>query len=354
MSRAMQDSGLENYCVTGRLTVREIVEVINSNKEGIVFVVDEDDVLIGSISDGDIRRYILNAGSLDEQCSRMMWRNPVSVREGTSPETILELLRKHRLLSMPIVDTENRLVDLVHLRDLVPGGHGETVAIIMAGGEGKRLRPLTKDMPKPMVRIGGKPVLETIVRSLGAANIRRLYISVNYQAHVIEDYFGDGSDFGVEIVYLREDKKLGTAGPLGLLPGSVKSPILVVNGDVVTRVNFSRIVDFHLKHHCVMSIGVTEYHIKVPLGVLKLAGHYVLGIEEKPVQQFYCSAGIYVVNPEVLRHVPKLEYYDMSALIESVTRNGLPVSAFPIHEYWLDIGERENLERAEREFFAED
>jgi len=221
----------------------------------------------------------------------------------------------------------------------------------MAGGEGKRLRPLTSQTPKPMLKVGNTPVLESIIRLLAASDIKKIYISVNYMANAIEDYFKDGSHLSVSIQYLREKKRLGTAGALTLLPETPKQPFLVINGDIVTKIDLRRLLDFHHYHRCVMTIGAVLYRLEVPYGVLDLAGHYVMNVKEKPEQKFFCNAGIYALNPEVLQFVYKETAIDMTDLMEKVVGSGLPVGAFPIHESWIDIGKFEDLQRARGHFF---
>lgn len=346
----MTHKNLKPYTVTPQTTVRQVIELIDKNRDGIALVVDASGKLVGTITDGDIRRFMLANRPLNDPCSGLMWINPITASQGTSNEALLALMNQRRLQSIPLLDETGRLIDIVHLRDLVTKGEQSVSAVIMAGGDGKRLRPLTRNVPKPMVQVGDKPILETIIFSLAEHGISNIYLTVNYQAQLIEDYFGDGSRHGVKIHYLREEKKMGTAGGLSLIQNLAGESLIVMNGDVVTNINFIRILDFHRQHRAVMSVAACEYNISIPYGVLNLAGHYVLGITEKPSNQFLCNAGIYVIDSELLRLIPSDRMYNMTDLMQDVVRQGLPITAFPIREYWIDIGQKEDLEKARGDF----
>jgi dTDP-glucose pyrophosphorylase len=346
----MNTPDISKYCISTSATVWQVVEVIDKNKDGIVLVLDNDGRLVGTITDGDIRRFLLSNRSLDESCTNVMWTNPITAPVGSSLDSLRVIMNQHRLRNIPLVDNLNHPKGVIHLRDLVPHSESKLAAVIMAGGEGRRLRPLTEHMPKSMVPVGERPILENIITGLAKADIKSLFIAVNYHAKMIEDYFKNGENYGVRITYLREKKKLGTAGALALLPEDASEFILVINGDVVTNINFSRLIDFHQHHRCVVSVAAIQYHFDIPYGVLDLAGHYVLGIEEKPLQRFLCNAGIYIINSELLRFVPHDKAYDMTDLLNDVVREGLPVAAFPIHEYWIDIGQKQDLSKAREDF----
>lgn len=345
------EKNVEKFCINKEATVREVMQLIDKNKEGIALVVDKNHRLIGTITDGDIRRFLIADRSLEETADKIMYVSPMTASISTPKESIRELLQRYRIRNVPLVDDQGRPKQLVSYRDFLGDGKTESVAVIMAGGEGKRLRPLTEHTPKPMIEVGDKPVLESIIRLLAAANIKKIYISVNYMADAIENYFKDGSHLSVSIQYLREQKKLGTAGALTLLPETPKNPFLVINGDIVTKIDLRRLFDFHDYHRCVMTIGAVLYRFNVPYGVFDLAGHYVMKVNEKPEQKFFCNAGIYAMNPEVLHFINKDTSVDMTDLMEKVVGSGLPVGAFPIHESWIDIGKIEDLHRARAQIF---
>jgi dTDP-glucose pyrophosphorylase len=340
---------IRQFCVQQSATVRRCMEVINATKIGIALVVNKAGRLVGTVTDGDIRRFLLSGNTMEEKISRVMWTHPVTAPL-ESPETDLKrLMKAHSIKQLPLVDAGGRPKRIVTLKDLVLDGDDKCVAVIMAGGEGQRLRPITKNIPKPMVKVGGEPILGTIVRRLVAAGIKKLYISLNYKGHVIEDHFQDGARFGAEIAYLRENKKLGTAGALSLMPEVPPVPVLTVNGDILTQVDYSAFLSFHEERRCVMTVGSVEYRFHIPYGVLNLAGHYLLGIEEKPEQKVMCNAGIYLINPELMTIIRRDVVFNMTDLILEAIRRGLPVATFPIFEYWVDVGQREDLKRARAE-----
>lgn len=345
----MSENDLKIYYVAPNSSVHHAIKVIDKNRDGISLVIDDAGKLVGTITDGDIRRFTLANRSFDEPCSKVMSSNPLTAPIGSAKGDLLSMMNRHRLKSIPLIDEERRPRALIHLRDLISHRSSGHIAVLMAGGEGKRLRPITESLPKPMVKIGDKPILENIIKSLAESTITKIYLAVNYQAKMIEDYFGDGSRFDVQITYLREKEKKGTAGALSLITEMLSEPILVLNGDLVTNVPFSRLLDFHRQHRCVMTVAATEYNINIPYGALKLAEHFVLGIDEKPAQSFLCNAGIYVIDPELLRFIPSERVYNMTDLMNDASREGLPIAAFPVREYWVDVGQKEDLQRARAE-----
>ena len=344
----MRDKNIKRFCIRDSVSIRECMGVIGQNKQGIALVVDLRGRLLGTVTDGDIRRFILEGGSIDERVSKVMWTNPLSASTGTSENEIRNLMNKYLVRNIPILDEKGCPARIVHLRDLASEGEAGQTAVIMAGGEGKRLRPMTEKTPKPMLKVNGKPILETIIRGFAKSGIGNIYIAINYKADVIESYFKDGSRYGVKISYLREKKKLGTVGALSLLPETPSRPLLMINGDVVTDTNFLQLIEFHKQHRCVMTVAAIQYRFHIPYGVLHMANHYLLGIEEKPQQMFHCNAGIYVINPEVLSIIPKETEFHMTDLMNELVKRGLPITAFPLFEHWVDIGQVEDFKRARK------
>lgn len=335
----------------------EAVRVIEKSIRRIAVVVDEERKLLGTVTDGDIRRALLAGETLETEVSKAMNPHPLTAPELSAEGHILNLMKNGNVLAIPIVDERSRFVRIVHLRDLCPSefeqvSSGFEFAVIMAGGEGMRLRPITEKIPKPMVDIGGVPLLQRQITRLKKAGIRKIYFSVNYLSHVIEDYLKDGSELGIEICYLREKKKMGTGGALSLLPERPQRPILVMNGDVLTTFNFSSLFQFHLKQGVELTVAAIDYHIKIPFGVIQAEGSCVLDLVEKPSQRFLCNAGIYSLSPEILQRVPADSYYNMTDLMNDCLKVGKPVSVFPIHEYWSDIGTPAELDQA-RNFFSQ-
>lgn len=337
--------------LTGPTTqIINAIEIIDAEATGIVLVVDDDNRLRGTVTDGDIRRAILKGIQLDEPVSRIMNSQPTVAKVNDNKEAILSRMKIKDLKQIPILDDDGRVVSMEMINELIRADERENWVLLMAGGMGKRLNPLTNECPKPLLKVGDKPILETIVQNFIDHGFRRFYVSVNYKAQMIEDYFGDGAKWGVEIRYLREAEPLGTAGALSLLPETPSQPLVVMNGDLLTKVNFGHLLDFHKEHEAYATMCVREYKLQVPYGVVQMDKHRLKGIIEKPVQQFFVSAGVYVLDPEVLRHIPPNAYIDMPALFEQLIVHNLETTVFPVREYWLDIGRIGDFERANGEF----
>lgn len=331
-------------------SIKEAIQVLDKSAKQIVLVVDGSNVLAGTITDGDIRRGILKGLSLDEPVQKIMNPEPTVARADESRDVILAKMKRKGLHHIPLVDDARCVVGLETLDEIIQSGRKENVVVLMAGGLGSRLRPLTDGIPKPMLKVGSKPLLETILENFIEYGFNRFYISVNYMAEIVESYFGDGSRWGVEIRYLHEDQRLGTAGALSLLPEKLSAPLFVMNGDLLTKVNFSQLLDFHSSHHAQATMCVREYDFQVPYGVVKIDDHRITGIDEKPVQRFFVNAGIYVLDPNVLEMISPHTYFDMPTLFEKLIEQRRETSAFPIREYWLDIGHLADYDRANVEF----
>ncbi|UCV28969.1 nucleotidyltransferase family protein [Ferribacterium limneticum] len=334
------------------------VRGIEATRRRMAVVVDAENRLLGTLTDGDVRRCLLAGGSLETPLSQAMNSSPLLAEEGAPAGYLLDLMRKRNVMALPVVDSEGRFKRLVHLIDLEYPEHFIPVtaefdfAVIMAGGEGTRLRPLTATIPKPMVDIGGAPLLERQIESLAKAGLRRIYLSLNYLGHVIEEHFGDGAGFGVEIRYLREQEKLGTAGALALLPEKPSRPIVVMNGDILTTSDFGSLYTFHQAHAAQVTVAAVDYRISIPYGVINTEGAFATGLVEKPSQRFLCNAGIYAVSPQALDLLQGAGHLNMTDIIDSCFTCGMPVAVFPVHEYWSDIGTPDDLEKA-RTFFAQ-
>ena len=336
----------------------EAVRVIEASRKRMAVVVDAENKLLGTLTDGDVRRCLLAGGGLDTVVVRVMNPSPMTAQEGVSSGYLMDLMRKRNVMAIPLVDREGHFQRLVHLIDLekeenaCPTSAGFDFAVIMAGGEGTRLRPLTQNIPKPMVDIGGVPLLERQINNLAKAGLKRIYISVNYLSHVIESHFGDGANFGIEICYLREREKLGTAGALSLLPEQPKGPIVVINGDILTTSDFESLYSFHKMHGALVTVAAIDYKVSIPYGVIRSEGIYATELVEKPSQRFLCNAGMYAISPEVMGLLNGVGYLNMTDIIEKCFAQDIPVAIFPLHEYWSDIGTPDDLDKA-RAFFSE-
>ncbi len=326
-------------------TVRETIRRIDGSSTQIALVVDPADHLLGTITDGDIRRGLLKGISLEDPASTIMNASPTCAHPDDGREAILARMKAKLLHQIPIVDAERRVVGLQVLDELLAAKRDNWV-VLMAGGRGTRLRPLTDDTPKPMLHVGAKPILETILEGFVEQGFNKFFLAVNYRAEMVRAHFGNGSRWGVEIDYLSEASPLGTAGALSLLPTRPSAPLLVMNADLLTRVGFGHMLDFHRVHASAATMGVREYDFQVPFGVVKIRDQSIISIEEKPTHRFFVNAGIYVLSPETLELVPRGRHFDMPALFESLIAAGRETAVFPIREYWIDIGRMDDFEKA--------
>ena len=342
--------GWRNLLVTPETPILETLQIIDVNARQIALVVDQHERLLGTVTDGDIRRGLLKGRALSDPVSMVMNAYPTVASPYDSRENILALMKIKQLHQIPIVDEDGRIVHVEILDNLLQPVKKNNWVVLMAGGLGTRLRPLTEDCPKPLLKVGNKPLLETILLSFVEQGFHRFYISVKYKAEMIQEYFGNGQSWGVDIRYLHETNSLGTAGALSLLPERPTDSFIVMNGDLLTKVNFEQLLDFHKTYRAQATMCVREYDHQVPYGVVKLDKHRLLGIEEKPVQRFFVNAGIYVLNPEVIEFIPHNQYFDMPSLFDVLVKEKKQTIAFPIREYWLDIGRLADFERANMEF----
>lgn len=331
--------------------ILQAIEIIDKGAIKIALIADEDNHLLGTVTDGDIRRGILKGIGLDSEVQNVMNSKPVTARSNESHETMLAIMKLKRLHQIPIVDDNGCVTGIEILDELLKSQTRDNWVVLMAGGLGTRLRPLTDEYPKPLLKVGSKPILETIMENFIEYGFRKFYLSVNYKAEMIEAYFRDGSQWGAEIRYVRENQRMGTAGALGLLPEKQNSPIIVMNGDLLTKVNFQQLLDFHVDHHAQATMCVREFDFQVPYGVVKVDKLRLIGIDEKPTHKFFVNAGIYVLDPAVLDLIPKNDCFDMPNLYEKLMDLNCETVVFPIREYWMDIGRKDDFERANGEYW---
>lgn len=332
-------------------TIRDAMNAMTKSHVGFAVVADGSDKLLGVVADIDIRRALLRGAELASPVSKAMNRKPIVVPEGTSRESIAAIFGRHKKTHLPVVDKRGRLTGLAALSEFmtIPTRYPNRV-IVMAGGAGKRLGALTTNTPKPMLRLGDKPILEHVLEQMVVAGFTRYTFTVNYLAEQIESHFGDGSRWGAEIDYVREPRPLGTAGALGLIRRPGTEPLLVLNGDILTKVDFPALLGFHRAEKGVATICVKRHEIQVPYGVVKHSGRKLTGFVEKPTQRFLVNAGIYVLDPRALAWLPKRRRCDMPELLDRIrARERGGVACFPIQEYWLDIGGPQEFLRAEKE-----
>ncbi len=330
-------------------TIRQALEVIDKGVMQIALVV-ENEQLLGTVTDGDIRRAFLAGRQLDDPIAGIYNENPVKAPVNMSREDLLQLALARSVKQIPVVDALGTLLGIECVDDYLRVTEKPNLVVLMAGGLGTRLRPLTENLPKPMLAVGPKPILETIIESFARCGFRRFLISVNYRAEQICDYFQQGERLGVQISYLRESRRLGTAGALSLIEEKLEHPFLVMNGDLLTGLNFEHLLNYHLLTGADATMCVRDYELQVPFGVVQVQGAVIRGIEEKPVHHFYVNAGIYVLQPWVRDLVPADTFYDMPQLYQRLVDEGRKVCSFPVKEYWMDIGRPSEFERASSEY----
>jgi NDP-sugar pyrophosphorylase family protein len=317
----------------------------------IALVLDGENKLLGTVSDGDIRRGLLNGLTLDDGIESIIFRNPIVCSVNDTKEDILRIAVEKKIYQIPIVDSAGVLVGIDEVDELLKPAEHINKVILMVGGLGSRLRPLTNVLPKPLLEVGNKPILETIIANFAKYGFKNIILSVNYKSQMIENYFGDGSKFGVSIEYVHEDKRMGTAGALSLMRNELEAPFFVMNGDLLTNVNFEHMLEYHLNNHAVATMGVREYDFQVPYGVVNIDDHHhITSIEEKPIHTFFVSGGMYILDTAVLSYIPDNVFYDMPTLFEKLIANKQKAISFPIREYWLDIGRMSDFEQANDEY----
>ncbi len=331
-------------------TIKEALEIIDSGAMKIAVVLDDENKLLGTVSDGDIRRGLLKGLGLESVVETILHKTPVVCGVNDSKEDILKIAVEKKLYQIPIVDIDGVLIGIDEVDELLRPTEYSNKVVLMVGGLGSRLGELTNDRPKPLLEVGNKPLLETIISNFAKYGFRNIVMSVNYKAQMIEEYFGDGSRFGVTIEYIHEKERMGTAGALSLMRQQLTGAFFVMNGDLLTSVNFEHMLDYHLASQTSATMGVREYDFQVPYGVLNLDGHQIIGIEEKPVHKFFVNAGIYILDEKVLEYVPDDTFYDMPTLFEQLIANNHTAASFPIREYWLDIGRITDYEQANNEY----
>ena len=340
----------KNILLKPTSTIKEALKIIDSGAIQIALVIDEGEKLLGTVTDGDIRRGLLNNLSLDDSIESIIFKTPTVCSIEDTKEKILEIALSKKLHQIPVIDKDGKLVGIEEIDELLKPKHKTNKVVLMVGGLGTRLRPLTDNTPKPMLKVGNKPILETIILNFKKYGFVNIILCVSYKSEIIEEYFRDGSEFGVNIEYIHENKRMGTAGALSLVKGELDESFFVMNGDLLTNLNFEHMMEYHLSNSSVGTMGVREYDFQVPYGVVNIDGQNILSIEEKPVHQFYVSGGVYVLSSNSLKYIPQNEYFDMPTLFEKIIESGEKSISFPIREYWLDIGRMEEFEKANNEY----
>lgn len=352
----MNNTDIASLCLAPSSSIHQLIACLDQGGRGIVLITDQQRQLLGTITDGDVRRAMLRGIALDAAASILLahkasspYPQPVTAPVGTPTNVLLQLMQEHVIHQLPLLDQTGRVVDLVTLDDLLPRSDTPLQAVVMAGGFGMRLRPLTENLPKPMLPVGDRPLIEHIVSQLSAAGIRHVSITTHYKPEVIVEHFGNGQKFGVSIDYVNEERPLGTAGSLRLMP-PWHATLLVMNGDILTRLNYRAMMAFHQENQATMTVGVRQYEVEVPYGVVEIEGVNIRCLSEKPRLQFFVNAGVYLLEPSVYQYIPPQQKFDMTDLIARVLADQQHVVSFPISEYWLDIGQHADYQKAQDSF----
>ncbi|AUS85406.1 alcohol dehydrogenase [Lysinibacillus sp. YS11] len=342
---------MEKIIVNQKQTLLDTMRIIDKSSLQFAVVVDEEQRLLGTVTDGDIRRGILRGEGLEVPITSIMNATPISLKFGQKTYKYKQFMHLKKLKQLPIVDESNKIVDVLFM-DKLNVSPNKNKVVLMLGGLGTRLRPLTNDIPKPMLKIGNKPILENIIEGFKQYGYTNFIFSVNYRKEVIQNYFQNGEAFDVQIEYIEEEKRMGTAGALSLLKHRLKEPFFVMNGDLLTQINFEQLMDFHIEQQSIATMCVREYEFQIPYGVIETLDTQLVSIKEKPLHRSFVNAGIYVLSPETLNYIPSDEFYDMPTLFEKLIDIEKKTSVFPIHEYWIDIGQIEDFNRA-KSYYSE-
>jgi len=345
---AATERRLENVLASPTIPISDAVALLDKAGTGALVLCTEGRTLCGLLTDGDIRRAVLQGKSMDAPCVTIASRKPVVATRSISAWEALHLMNHHDIHHLPLVDEENHVVDFLLRSDLMSGAPLDLSAVIMAGGYGKRLLPLTESVPKPMLPLGDRPLLELTIEQLRRSGIRDINLTTHYLPDCITDHFGDGEGFGVNLHYLKEDNPMGTAGGLKQIKRP-ESTFLVINGDILTGVPFQEMLMYHRKHGAVLTVGVRKYDVQVPFGVVECEDVRITRLQEKPSLSFFINAGTYLLEPSAYDYFPEGQPFDMTDLIQRLIEAGRPVVGFPIREYWLDVGRHEDYQKAQKD-----
>ena len=341
---------IRKFCVGLDQTLFDCMKAIDSGGQGIAFVLDENQSLVGCMTDGDIRREIIQNQSLESRTiSKTMNSNFVSVGVQATRNEILDLMRLNGVHVIPVVDQDGRLAGIHQWTELAGRDKKENWAVIMAGGKGSRLGSITARTPKPMLTIGGKPILERLVIHLASYGISRIFISVNHLSEVIEEYFEDGAKFGCDIEYLRETKPLNTGGALSLLPETPKHDLIVMNGDLVTQIDVTQFIQFQKTKNCDLTMAIRTHSTEVPYGVVDIKEGLIQGVSEKPRISQLINCGMYVVSPKALELMPDNENTPITWLVEKCLQKQWKVGGYLAEGEWIDIGDPGQLRKARKD-----
>lgn len=353
--KALKPFSVDDILVSPESLIRDVMLRIEATSRGIALVIDQDRQLLGTITDGDIRRAVLANVSMEETAQSLLTRkastrfaNPITAPTGKKPDFYLQIMKEHGILHLPLLNAKKRVAGLATMDQFAATGQDHGLrAVVMAGGQGNRLFPLTQNTPKPMLHVGERPLMETIIRQLQQAGITNVNITTHYKQEKIQEHFGDGKEFGVKVSYIAEEKPLGTAGAIGLIE-KTEEALLIINGDILTGLDFRAMHTYHKEHQADLTVAVRQYDVQVPYGVVECEGHAVSRVTEKPVFNFFVNAGIYLLAPSASHLIPSTgQRMEMTELIQLLLQQGQRVVSFPVWEEWIDIGRHEDYQQAQ-------
>lgn len=347
----MLNNRIQRLLLSPDCPISKAVEILDQDHFfHIAIIIDNNKKVLGVITDGDIRRASLKKICFSDPVSSIMNRKPVTVSKVVSIDFMKQLLGEYDIRQLLITDSHKIIQDVITHEEIFRTKVKNNSVFIMAGGLGSRLRPLTDHIPKPMLHVGGKPILETIVENFVSEGFVNFFFSVNYKSEVIKKHFGDGSDFGCNITYIEENKRLGTAGAMSLIKDLPEDPMIVMNGDLITKIKFQNLIDFHNKNESKATMAIREYNFQVPFGVVALEDSNITDISEKPNHKFFVNAGIYVLSPKAIKEIPEDIFYDMPTLFSDLKEKEFKLSGFPIREFWIDVGRKDELAKANEDY----
>ena len=343
---------IQKLKITKNSSLRNALKIISEGAIKIALIVDKSNKLLGTLTDGDIRRAILKGLDIDSSVKNVMSTNPITVTKNNTNEEILKIALEKGLYQLPVVDKNMKILGIRLIDELIKPKEKKNKVILMVGGSGKRLMPLTKNNPKPMLKLGDKPILLDIVNKFSKFGYKDIIMCTNYKSNIIKNFFEDGKRFGVKIKYINEKKKMGTAGALSLIKEKIKEPFFVMNGDLLTNIDFNQMLNFHKENKSFVTIAVREYQTEIPYGVVNIKKSKAISILEKPIKKYFVNAGIYLLDPECLKIIQKNKQIDMPIFLNKIISKK-KVSCFPVQEYWLDIGKLNDYKRAQSEYLRD-
>ena len=344
---------IQNLKITKNYSLREALKIISDGAIKIALIVDKSNKLLGTLTDGDIRRGLLKGLSIDSSVKNVMSSNPTTVTKNNTNEEILKIALEKGLYQLPVVDKNKKILEIRLIDELIKPKEKNNKVILMVGGNGKRLMPLTKNNPKPMLNVGGKPILLDIVHKFSKHGYKNIIMCTYYKSNIIQNFFEDGSRFGVKIKYIKEEKKMGTAGALSLIKEKLKEPFFVMNGDLLTNIDFNQMLNFHHENKSFATMAVREYQTEIPYGVVKIKNSKATSILEKPINKYFVNAGIYLLDPKCAKLIQKNKQIDMPIFLNKIISKKKKVVCFPIPEYWLDIGKLNDYKKAQLDYLRE-